>query len=776
LVPSSLILVREQTPMRQIFRQTFYSFPVQLFVLHLRSNHLLLGIWIFLSVVIGGGFAAKFGIRYLFLDPEYLGTSGFQAFFFVGLAFGCFFLTWNLTTYLLSAHYFPFLASLSQPFTKFCLNNLVIPLSFSIFYFLSVLVFQRGFNEMTLENLFQILSGYMGGFVAMLFLYFLYFHFTNRDISYFLKGAQKAPNNQKSFAPGHRDVNIDQIKLDQNRWRVDTYLTETFKPRLVRSVAHYDSKLLMGIFRQNHLNALIIQLVTIIVLMLLGQLTDNRLFRIPAGASMFFLFSIFTAIIGAVSYWFHKWRVTIIILLLLATNMVTSHDVAHYRNKAYGLDYSGPEASYSYEHLSDVVLSDQVEQDIQATVDILENWKKRAWAPPGQKPKMVIFSVSGGGLRSATWSMQVAQKADSLLGGRLMDNTVLITGASGGMLGMAYLRELYWRTKQEKLDTYYGRKYIEDISKDLLNPIAFTLVANDLFLPTTKFDLNGHRYVKDRAYVFERQLNENTHYLMDRSLADYREAEQQAEIPMLYVTPAVVNDARRMIISPQGVTFMMIAPIGTEYRETVEVDAVDFGWLLREQEADSLRFLTALRMNATYPYILPNVHLPTNPQIEVMDAGFRDNYGLLSATRFMQVFKDWIREHTSGVIMVQVSSSEKIEKIKPSNRKGIISSLINPVEIAGSLLSLQEFEHDNSIGFIYDLLGPEYFEFVRFMYHPGRDNKIMASISFHLTDREREVVLEAIGEPDNAASMKRLLQAMNADIEYQPLLSKSIDE
>jgi len=94
--------------MRQIFRRTFYSFPVQLFVLHLRSNHLLLGIWIFLSVVIGGGIAAKFGIRYLFLDPEYLGTSGFQAFFFIGLAFGCFFLTWNLTTYLLALIIFHF--------------------------------------------------------------------------------------------------------------------------------------------------------------------------------------------------------------------------------------------------------------------------------------------------------------------------------------------------------------------------------------------------------------------------------------------------------------------------------------------------------------------------------------------------------------------------------------------------------------------------------------------------------------------------------------------
>ncbi len=68
-------------------------------------------------------------------------------------------------------------------------------------------------------------------------------------------------------------------------------------------------------------------------------------------------------------------------------------------------------------------------------------------------------------------------------------------------------------------------------------------------------------------------------------------------------------------------------------------------------------------MNATYPYVLPNVHLPSMPGIEVLDAGFRDNYGIVSAVRFIHVFKDWILKNTSGVVMVQISSSENIENI-----------------------------------------------------------------------------------------------------------------
>ena len=183
---------------------------------------------------------------------------------------------------------------------------------------------------------------------------------------------------------------------------------------------------------------------------------------------------------------------------------------------------------------------------------------------------------------------------------------------------------------------------------------------------------------------------------------------------MLYLTPSIINDGRRLLISSQGVSYMMIAPIGTEKQNSVEIDVVDFGKLFANQDASDLQYLTALRMNATYPYILPNVLLPSEPGIEVMDAGFRDNYGILSATRFLQVFKDWIHENTSGVVLLQISSTDKIDPIQPSDSRGIVESFFTPLNIVSKVLTVQEFEHDNSIGFIYELLGEEYFDIIRF--------------------------------------------------------------
>jgi hypothetical protein len=58
----------------------------------------------------------------------------------------------------------------------------------------------------------------------------------------------------------------------------------------------------------------------------------------------------------------------------------------------------------------------------------------------------------------------------------------------------------------------------------------------------------------------------------------------------------------------------------------------------------NVNILSALRMNATFPYVLPNVWLPTNPIIDVMDAGLRDNFGQESSLRFIEVFKDWLKE------------------------------------------------------------------------------------------------------------------------------------
>ena len=551
-------------------------------------------------------------------------------------------------------------------------------------------------------------------------------------------------------------MDLDYIKQDENRWKVKTYLNEYLRPRLVRSVAHYERSMLMNIFKQNHLNALITQLLSMLVLLALGYLIDNPIFRIPAAASILIMLSIFTAIIGAVTYWFNEWRVSVIVILLFLINYFTSFDLFHHTNRAYGLNYQDSIATYNYQSLQQLCNADQVKKDTAATIEILENWKKKVDDAGDTKPKMVILSVSGGGFKSATWAMKIVQKADSITNGQLLDHTVLITGASGGLLGMGYMRELMLRQKQGQAINLYRDSCIDNITKDLLNSVAFTIVSNDLFLPWATFEVGEYTYQKDRGYIFERQLNENTKGVLEKTIADYREPERQATIPMMYLTPSIVNDARRLVISPHGVSFMMVPPIGLERPDAVEIDAVDFGLLFREQDAYNLQFLTALRMNATYPYVLPNVHLPSNREIEVMDAGFIDNYGLLSATRFIQVFQDWIKENTSGVVLLQISSSQKIEKLKDGDRDGIVESLVKPLGIAGKVLARQEFEHDTSLGFIFDLLGKDQFEVIRFIYEPTEDNKLEASISFHITQREKEKLYEAVEAPGNLRKFETL--------------------
>lgn len=737
-----------------------YSFPFRLLLLHLKSNLLLLGMWLLLIGMMTGVTGRKLGIQYLLLDPEYLGKVNFWSFFILGLTFGSFYMTWNLTTYLISAHHFPFLATLSRPFTKFCINNLLLPSGFILFYLGQIIYFQAFFESWNAGSIILHCLGFLSGMVMLMFLYFLYFHFTNRDISYYDSRKFPPPNLMRSLAPGFRTVDLEYIKLDDNRWRVDTYLNENLRPRIVRSVAHYDSSLLMSIFRQNHLNALIIQLLGMVVLVTLGSLIDYPLFRIPAAASFLLMLSIFTAIIGAISYWFSDWKVTILILLLIFINFFTSFDIFSHRNPAYGLDYQAPPAEYSYSRLHNLSTSALVEEDKKNTVAILENWNRKVALNNGEKPKMVILCASGGGLKSSIWTTRVVQQADSLLEGRLLNHTVLITGASGGMMGMAYLREIYRRQQQGAPVSIYAPQLIDNISKDLLNSLAFTLVTTDLFLPWAKFETGGYTYRKDRGYIFEQQLNENTDHVLDRTVDSYRQPEQSALIPMLYITPSIVNDARRLIISPQGVSFMMIPPIHAEHLTAIEVDAVDFGLLFAEQGAGNLRFTSALRMNATYPYILPSVHLPSSPKIEVMDAGFRDNYGILSAARFIQVFQTWIRENTGGVVLVQISSSEKIDEVTPSDNKGIIESLFNPIGIPSQFVNLQEYEQDNSLGFIYDLLGQENFHIIRFTFRPEKADQLRATISFHITDREKQSVINAIYEEENQSSLRQLIDLL----------------
>jgi len=128
----------------------------------------------------------------------------------------------------------------------------------------------------------------------------------------------------------------------------------------------------------------------------------------------------------------------------------------------------------------------------------------------------------------------------------------------------------------------------------------------DIFVPWLKFEYNGHRYYKDRGYIFEQQLMENTDGILEKNISDYRQAEEDALIPMMMLSPVSAANLRQIFISPMGVSYMTQPFTEAADKLNPEPDAVEFRRLFAEQDADSLRLASALRMNATFPYILPN--------------------------------------------------------------------------------------------------------------------------------------------------------------------------
>jgi hypothetical protein len=754
--PAARLLFRHLLHMT-VFRRIYYSFPVRLLVLHLRNHLLLIGLWMFIALLMTGKVGRFFGRHYLMLTPEYRGEVNFWSFFITGAAFGAFVMIWNLTTYLLTSNRFPFLATLAAPFTKFSLNNGLIPLAFLVAYVLSSISFQKNDELNKTPEVVSNVVGFLlgaGGFVSLLA---GYLYFTNKDIGSFLRPGEFVPApGSKLLAPGQRLPTLWEIREGATRWRVDTYLTERLHLRIVRSVAHYNAGMLAQVFRQNHLNAVVVQIVMLLLLMSLGAFMDSEWVRIPTGATVFILASMVMSIFGAVTFWFRQWGTLVFISLLLAVNYITGFGFFNYRNRAYGLDYQEKNrAEYSYPALEKLCSPENIRRDKAATLSILNKWLAKNRTPSNPKPKIIFLCVSGGGMRSSLWTVQVLQQADRATGGKLLRQSALITGASGGMLGAAYLREIYLQQQEGAPVSVHDSIYLEDVGKDLLNPVTFSIVSNDLFYPFSTFQSGNFTYRKDRGYLFENQINENCRGHFSKRLADYRRPERDAAIPMAIVSPFVLNDGRRMLISPQGVSYLMKPHDLGRLASEVEIDGADFGKLFSKQQADSLAFSSALRMNCTYPFILPNVWLPTNPAIESMDAGFRDNYGITLATRFIHTFRDWILENTGGAVIVQVRCWQKIDPIAKSDAKGILHNLLNPVNAVANITSIQDYEQDNTLALLDDVMGKNKLEVIRFLYSPVRKEN-EASMSLHLSAREKRDILQAFNSEENQESLKKL--------------------
>jgi hypothetical protein len=504
-------------------RGIFYSLPVQLLFLHFRKYQILLLCWLLLFATVGGALMKTFGAEALFLAPEYLGNVNAISTLLVGASVGVFIMCWNITTFILFSRHFTFLAATQFPFLKYCINNSVLPISFLVFFLVKAYAYAH-YRELipNLEIIILIL-GFVAGLVLVLAGSFFYFFRADKTI---LRGLQplfqKTASAIAHLQPEQSATMRDGRALIHSEWFLDSFM----RVRRCRDVSHYSSELMEKIFKRHHFAAVLCMLIAYIFMVILGYFLDIRAFQLPAAASITLFCAFGIGVSGAFAYFFKSWSVPAVIVFLFILNVLYQKEWIDPRNRAYGLDYT----------------------------------KRKEWPVYTQK-SLEALANPGGGTRSATFTMSVLQHLDSITGGKIMNKTFLITGASGGMIGASYFRELYRQRQQHPTINLQSKTYVDNIAEDLLNPTFTSFIARDLFAPEQKFVDGKYSYLRDRGYAFESALNDNTNGLLNLKLRDYAADEKAANIPLMFYHTVITRDAKMMLISTQHLRFMMQPPV-----------------------------------------------------------------------------------------------------------------------------------------------------------------------------------------------------------------------
>ena len=333
-------------------------------------------------------------------------------------------------------------------------------------------------------------------------------------------------------------------------------------------------------------------------------------------------------------------------------------------------------------------------------------------------------------------------------------------GASGGMFGLTAVREEILKVNKGEKNSPYSTKMAKNISKDLLNPMFANALSTDLFFPLHSTTFGGEKLLRDRGVMLDQQLIKNNPGSgFDKTLSDYREDEQQALAPLVIWHTAIINDSRKFFISPQPVSFLM-RPVGryTTEKELI-VDGVDYGRFFADNNPYATPVASVNRMNATFPFVLPNPQLPSDPPTFVMDGGSLDNFGNETTVRFINTFKNWIQENTSGVLIIQIRDMEKDKEIEAMRNMSALSRFLDPIGMFyNNLENIQDFSASQKFGYVNEsLMGNMqivYFEYINEI----KEKK--AVMSFHLTEKNKTDILNSTRRQNNLRSIETVSKSL----------------
>jgi hypothetical protein len=428
--------------------------------------------------------------------------------------------------------------------------------------------------------------------------------------------------------------------------------------------------------------------------------------------------------------------------------------------------------------------------------------KPGAYPPlPDWKPKLVVVTTSGGASLASVWTAVVLTQLEKDFERHDLDfpaHVRLITGASGGMLGAGYYVATLGppsatevngpgapRTAQQLSDIVRG------LAADSLSPVVRKLVFRDC--PTL---LCPERRRSDRGRVLEETWWHNTRGYdgateppKSRLAWPFRHlapGEAAGWRPSLVFSPMMVEDGRRLLISnldlfplarnhSRAIIGVGASPSASPLdpftggtftiSEYFSLSAVELFRVF--PRLHNFQLSTAARMSATFPYVSPAVHIPTTPVRRIVDAGYYDNYGVNLAASWIIEHRRWIREHTSGVVLIQIRAFAQEARRRQFDPAGAAHPVTTGAQwlttpVAGLLSSRQSvmaYRNDEQIERLQVEFAPETEKWQRpfittLVFEAPRD----VSMSWYLTQRETRLLQFAMAADAESEGLREKLQ------------------
>jgi predicted acylesterase/phospholipase RssA len=499
--------------------------------------------------------------------------------------------------------------------------------------------------------------------------------------------------------------------------------------------------------------------------------TEISKFFSPA-AGVIFLLHIVLFLQTIFDYFFPYPQLLYIGLLLLGLLMARQYKLKHANVRGLAQPLK------SLDGYGKTIQRQYVEEKTEAATPLLKAEDIELWNT-GRKRPMVLVCASGGGSRAAAWTTKVITELEARIQAKAPNRPLpyhirLITGASGGMVGLAhYVSHLTAPEANGQLPASRDQAMRDHLNRlirgDFLTPVVHALITRDIpgyFLPRVL------PYYKDydRGQALESALIETMGHLRT-PLYDLRQYERTGWCPSLLFSPMMIEDGRQLLISNldlQKIVHNEGAFEANQPRELLSREGVEFFRLF--PEATKFQVATAARMSASFPYVFPAVPLPTDPRRRIVDAGYYDNYGVSLAVSWVFNHLDWIKQNVSKLAILQIrdglSEAERLLEHPPDSNPGWRELGLEwltgvPQALLNARVSSNMFRNDNLLHLLHQTvqkeMGNGFLVTPAFEFPGGGD----VQLNFCLTEEEGSVIdgPQGIGEA-------RVQQAMDAFVKW----------